>query len=424
MGTNLREPVPADPLKVPRFIPTDQATRAERAVESAALIKEAGMSARRLGVPLTMHDFPRDPDEDDNNVDTMHSSVPLFGLGAPRWRKMEGLPPHDIPGTASYDGVLARPRGNRGLQGWDGRARMLKKPLCKLIEQGVDPYGIGAAGTKLLDPLDVPTRHSSLGDPSTPLTTHSQRSEAAKPPSSAPARTGLSRTFSTTATIGSPPPPSDVSRTAVTAKVAKAKAKAKSAPKVKAKAKANGSAAKKHQRTTKRRSAIAAAAAATTTSTSDSAPLTSPSTLTPTSIPDSTSSVPELEQSKARPTKRGRRAAELDSTSSEDQQQQPGREQGHEETDGAEPPPKRLKRRAAAPTTSICHGVEVEEAGGHGDDHPTSSEGRIGILPVRRSTRVTRASAAVAIATQRVPVPAPAQRGQATKGKKAKKAKA
>ena len=223
MGTNLREPVPADPLKMPRFMPTDQATPAERAVESAALIREAGMSAHRLGVPLTTHDFPREPAKNVDE-DIAHSSVPLFGLSAPRWRQMEGLLPHVIPGTASYDGVRAKPRENKGLQGQDGYARKLKTPLCKLVEEGIDPYGLVApssslirdAGTRPLDSLDTRTRRSTLGDPpSTPTTTtgsHSLPYEAARPLSSALTRTGLSRTStmanieSTTTSMPRPPP--------------------------------------------------------------------------------------------------------------------------------------------------------------------------------------------------------------------------
>lgn len=92
MGTNLREPVPADPLKMPRFMPTDQATPAERAVESAALVREAGMSARRLGVPLTTHDFPREPAKNVDE-DITHSSVPLFGLSARAALAPDGGPP-------------------------------------------------------------------------------------------------------------------------------------------------------------------------------------------------------------------------------------------------------------------------------------------------------------------------------------------
>ena len=200
MGTNLHEPVPADPLKMPRFMPTDQATPAERAVESAALIREARMSARRLGVPLTTHEFPREPVKNVSG-DVMHSSVPLFGLCAPRWRQMEGLLPHVLPDTASFDGLRTKPRENRGSQGRDGCARKLKTPHYKLVEEGVDPYGFGAlssssmrdARTRSLDALDMRTRLSTLGDPlSTPTTTtasHSPPSDAARPLSSALAHT-------------------------------------------------------------------------------------------------------------------------------------------------------------------------------------------------------------------------------------------
>lgn len=74
-----------------------------------------------------------------------------------------------------------------------------------------------------------------------------------------------------------------------------------------------------------------------------------------------------------------------------------------------------------SPSPTVCRGVDVAvkvgEAGGGGEH--LASQGRSG---VRRSTRVTRALAALA-ATQPVPVPAPAQRRQPTKGKEAKKAK-
>ncbi|KAH9975742.1 hypothetical protein BGW80DRAFT_1250644 [Lactifluus volemus] len=61
MGTDLREPIPADPRLMPQFTPLENSTPAERAAESAALIAEAGKSAQHLGVPLTLQDFPRDP---------------------------------------------------------------------------------------------------------------------------------------------------------------------------------------------------------------------------------------------------------------------------------------------------------------------------------------------------------------------------
>jgi hypothetical protein len=224
MGTNLREPVPADPLKVPQFIPVEHATRAERSATSAALIEEAGTSTQRLGVPLTLQDFPREQ-VNHKGEDTMHLSVPLFGLGAPRWRTAEGLSDHDEPGTASYDGVRARPLGNRGLKQWDSakKKKMKRKPLFKLVEEGTDPYGIGVptpsgssisrAGSIFLEAPDGPVQEprgssSSFDSSASPLdmtdlhTPSTSMAAAGSVPSSAPAHTGLSRS-STMATVGS-----------------------------------------------------------------------------------------------------------------------------------------------------------------------------------------------------------------------------
>jgi hypothetical protein len=149
MGTNLREPVPADPELIPKFTPVNQATPAERASQSAALIKEAGVSARQIGVPLTFQDFPDHPSMNSGSKkeDPMHASIPLFGLRAPRWRAKQGLDDHAIPGTAAYDGVVAPPVGKTGLRLYGNRARELKVPMWKLMEQGADPLGIGAASS-------------------------------------------------------------------------------------------------------------------------------------------------------------------------------------------------------------------------------------------------------------------------------------
>ncbi|KAF8268804.1 hypothetical protein EI94DRAFT_1726839 [Lactarius quietus] len=142
MGTNLREPVPADPRLIPRFTPESK-TPAERAAESSELIAQAGVSARRLGVPLTLHDFPRDPaiHSGGENEDPMHSAVPLFGLRAPRWRAKEGLPPDVAPGSATYNGVPAPPKGKKGKRLFAKRAQKLD-PKWKTFEAATAPRGL------------------------------------------------------------------------------------------------------------------------------------------------------------------------------------------------------------------------------------------------------------------------------------------
>ena len=147
MGTNLREPVPADPELTPKFTPIDQATPAQRAAQSAELIKEAGMSARKIGVPLTLQDFPDHPSMNSNRKkeNPMHASIPLFGLRAPRWRAKQGLDDRAIPGTVAYEGVT-QPVGGTGLRLYNDRSKELRVlPLRKLTWQRVNPLGIGAA---------------------------------------------------------------------------------------------------------------------------------------------------------------------------------------------------------------------------------------------------------------------------------------
>ena len=145
IGTNLREPVPADPELIPKFTPVNQATRAERAAQSAALIKEAGLSARQIGVPLTLQDFPDHPsmNHSGRREDPMHASIPLFGLRDPRWRAKQGLDNVAIPGTVAYDGVVVPP-GGTGLRLYNDRTRGLKVPL---IRQGTTLQGIGVASS-------------------------------------------------------------------------------------------------------------------------------------------------------------------------------------------------------------------------------------------------------------------------------------
>ncbi|KAI0306056.1 hypothetical protein B0F90DRAFT_1814863 [Multifurca ochricompacta] len=129
IGTNLREPVPADPRLIPQFPPLESATPAQRAAESATLVAQAGISARRLGVPLTLHDFPCSPAThgETENEDPMHSSVPLFGLRAPRWRVKEGLPLDEEPGLATYDGVPALPSGKKGRKLYAKKLTLMRK---------------------------------------------------------------------------------------------------------------------------------------------------------------------------------------------------------------------------------------------------------------------------------------------------------
>ncbi|KAI9464455.1 hypothetical protein BJY52DRAFT_1184198 [Lactarius psammicola] len=157
MGTNLREPVPADPRLIPRFTP-ESATPPQRAAESAELIAQAGVSARRLGVPLTIQDFPRDPaiHSGGENEDPMHAAVPLFGIRAPRWRAKEGLPPDTTPGSATYNGVAAPPTGKKGKKLYAKRAQKLN-PKWKTFEAATAPTGSSSSSItidKLFDLLD------------------------------------------------------------------------------------------------------------------------------------------------------------------------------------------------------------------------------------------------------------------------------
>ncbi|KAH9165103.1 hypothetical protein EDB89DRAFT_1911687 [Lactarius sanguifluus] len=189
MGTNLREPVPADPSLIPRFTP-ENATPTQRASESAELIAQAGVSARRLGVPLTLQDFPRDPaiHSGGENEDPMHSAVPLFGIRAPRWRAKEGLPPDIAPGLATYNGVSAPPAGKKGKRLYAKRAQKLN-PKWKTFEAATAPTGPSSISSTLFDLLEGP----SLAGPS---------GSSAKV-----ATSGGASTTSTIAPVPSPAPP-------------------------------------------------------------------------------------------------------------------------------------------------------------------------------------------------------------------------
>ena len=84
------------------------------------------MSTRRLSVPFTLQDFPRDPaiHGGGEHDDQMHSSTPHFGLATPCWRE-EGLPPLDIPGCPETTGVPMPPPG-KGRDPYERHARKLK----------------------------------------------------------------------------------------------------------------------------------------------------------------------------------------------------------------------------------------------------------------------------------------------------------
>jgi hypothetical protein len=412
---------------IPQFTPIDKATPAERAAVSAALVKDAGMSARQIGVPLTLHDFPGNPSISGGGKkeDPMHASVPLFGLNAPRWRAMQGLEDHGIPGTAAWDGVVARPVEKKAQQLYQQRAKELKRPLWKLIEQGADPLGIGAAssssspgaGTRHSDVPDVPAgaslfnttpaarpAASSISSSSTPharrelyrtyaiadmestsnkasrtssLRRSSTMATIGSTTSEASSRSTLSR-VSTTATIGSEPDFSSLTATTTTTK----------------------SKAKKKQPIGKQR--------VTRTKTAAPASPTSPS---PSTAP---------EQPKRGATlKRGRGAAELDDTTDNTASSSTDTDgdinilqswaeinQEKEDEEGAEPARKR--RKSSATSNSNTNSTTTRPDG--------DGQGQ-GQQP-RRSTRVTRASAA---ATGAAAASQPAPRGRATKGKKANK---
>jgi hypothetical protein len=419
-GTNLREPVPADPRLIPQFTPIDKATPAERAAVSVALVKEAGMSARQIGVPLTLQDFPDHPSISGvgKKEDPMHASNPLFGLNAPRWRAMQGLEDHRIPGTAAWDGVVARPTEKNAQQLYQRHAKQLKRPMWKLIAQGADPLGRGAAssssspgaGTRHSDVPDVPVGTSPFN--ATPVARPAASSSTSSTP---PMRRALYRTYaltdiestpnkasgtsslrrtstmttirstisttseassrsslskvSTTATIGSEPDPSSLLTTTTITTKSKAKAKKKAIGK---------------QRDTRTKTA----ARPPPSPTSPSPPSTAP------------------EQPKRGATLKRGRGAELDDTTDADGDinilQLSAEINQEKEEEGAEPARKRRKSSMRSNTSSTTTRPD-------GD----GQEAGQGQQP-RRSTRVTRASAAAA-------VPKPAARGRATKGKKANK---
>ncbi|KAH9066500.1 hypothetical protein EDB87DRAFT_1573471 [Lactarius vividus] len=146
MGTNLREPVPADPRLIPRFTP-ENATPTQRAEESAELIAQAGTSRATPAIH-----------SGGENEDPMHSSVPLFGIRAPRWRTKEGLPPDIAPGLATYNGVAAPPTGKKGKRLYAKRAQKLN-PKWKTFEAATAPTAPSSSSStldRLFELLDGP----------------------------------------------------------------------------------------------------------------------------------------------------------------------------------------------------------------------------------------------------------------------------
>ncbi|KAH9013269.1 hypothetical protein EDB85DRAFT_1899836 [Lactarius pseudohatsudake] len=223
MGTNLREPVPADPRLIPRFTP-ENATPTQRATESAELIAHAGVSARRLGVPLTLQDFPRDPaiHSGGENEDPMHAAVPLFGIRAPRWRAKEGLPPDVAPGLATYNGVAAPPAGKKGKRLYAKRAQKLN-PKWKTFEAATAPTGPSSSSStldRLFDLLDGPALAGPSGSSGKVATggTASTSGVPHTPESPGRARVEMSRSFSSTSLASpnpfAPAPPASTSTTA------------------------------------------------------------------------------------------------------------------------------------------------------------------------------------------------------------------
>ncbi|KAN0121043.1 hypothetical protein V8E52_003631 [Russula decolorans] len=427
MGTNLREPVPADPDMVPKYKPLGQATPAERAAQSATLIKEAGLSACQIGVPLTFQDFPDHPSMNKGKKeDPMHASVPLFGLKAPRWRAKLGLDNPKIPGTASYNGVVVPPAGKIGLKLHSKSVREMKVPMWKLLEQGADPLGRGAASSSSSPGAGTSNSPAVQGGPPGATPSNNTRTPVAGRPNAVPAPSSstapsarpkpLYRTYaiadmessiaasasayasnrvpkpsalgrtstmasigSTTSTTSETSTRSSLSRVSTTATAGSEPrpsppprtAKAPTA-KTKTKAKAKQSTSKQRSKRTK----TAAAAAAPTSSTSTSASISS-STIT--EQPKQTAVL-----------KRGRRTAELEDTDDD------VTTDSVEDREEAEPASKRRKRSLVASDT--------------GSESTT-----------RRSTRVTRASTAAVVTNAATPQPRPAPRGRATKGKKGNK---
>ena len=362
IGTNLREPVPADPRAAPQFVPVSQATRAERAAESAMLVKEAGTSARQIGVPLTLQDFPDNPamTKGRKPEGPLNSSIPAFGLNAPRWRTMQGLEGHTTP-----DGAAVPPVAEAGL-------------LCVNRERELIPMFLMAE----------PDGGPDAGAAAPPSLTYEQSGHKLTPHSSVPEVErrqttkirGLCRTYAmsnvlegSTSTSDNLPKPTSLTRSSTMVNIESSSISTSIVP------------------------APAPASSASA----------------------STSTAPKPPKRAAKP-KRKRQAADLDEPSGAGTSAlRPSAEIKQEDEDEAQadPEPARKRRKsAAAPkassTTTTTTTATTARLGG-GARETAAGQGE----QPRRSARVTRGSGTGGVAAGSQPAP----RGRATKGKKGSK---
>jgi hypothetical protein len=330
------------------------------------LVKEAGTSARQIGVPLTLDDFPDNPamTKGRKPEGPLNSSIPAFGLNAPRWRAMQGLEGHTTP-----DGAAVPPVDNAGLLCLNRERELI--PMYLMAEQDAGP-GAGAA---------APPPSLSYGQSGHKLTPHSSVPELPAARRQTTKIRGLCRTYAmsnvlegSTTTYDNLPRPTSLTRSSTMVN-------------------------------------IESSSISTSTSTA-LAP--GPGPASASSASASTSTAPKPPKRVAKP-KRKRQAAELDEPSGAGTSAlQPSAEIKQEEDEAqaqADPEPARKRRKsAAAPkasstTTTTTTTARRETAAGQGEQP-------------RRSARVTRGSGATGGAAAGSQ---PAPRGRATKGKKGSK---
>ena len=324
------------------------------------LVKEAGTSARQIGVPLTLDDFPDNPamTKGRKPEGPLNSSIPAFGLNAPRWRTMQGLEGHTTP-----DGAAVPPVDNAGLLCLNRERELI--PMYLMAEQDAGPGASAAA----------PPPSLSYGQSGHKLTPHSSVPELPAARRQTTKIRGLCRTYAmsnvlegSTSTYDNLPRPTSLTRSSTMVN-------------------------------------IESSSISTSTSTA-LAPGPGPASASSAS----TATAPKPPKRVAKP-KRKRQAAELDEPSGGGTSAlQPSAEIKQEEAEAeADPEPARKRRKsAAAPkttTTARIEGDGREAAAGQGEQP-------------RRSARVTRGSGATGGAAAGSQ---PAPRGRATKGKKGSK---